>query len=781
MRKILTFLMPIFLLNNLYCQEYKWTFSAGAWVDDSAIGLESDSDSNVYLTGHLNFGTTIGDTTFNDWGAYLVKFSNTGIVKWATSFGTSDTFGVDIAIDSDGNVYLAGLYAGPFIIEGIIFPGGSQSRIFLMKFNNNGELIWAKSIGNNNTYVNAIEIDSDNNIFLGGNFQNSISIGDSIYTVRGQSGFDSDMLLIKLSSDGEVLSVKNPGSTSVEFIYDLSINSDGIYVAGHLGGSTIEFDSLVYNSPKNNLGCIFKYSHSGELEWINTINAPLFSESYSVTTNMDGEAIVASLWSEGNFYVDNKISIAKFSANGKLLNNQLINNSGYPDGYVEGIFGRKRMDLTSNDRCVYFSAGLTGNFNIDHLSFNSIGEKDIAIIKFNEVGYPQWLTVGQGTDNDEGLRLSSIGNNIYVAGDYASSHLSFDDLTINNNSGNNDKDFFLTKLTDTTSIILCPDIDSLQVTYPSIICEGDSVLISIDNSYATYTKWFRNEESLNYDNEKQIFIKEEGIYKVLINENSRCPVPEITFYVDRMQNQDENTDITIYAKPQANIEGTETVCLGETLFLSTPSDDNYIYSWIVPEMLTHSDTTGHSIEIEMTVKKDSMVFYVEVLNELSGCMSVDSLTVNINPTPILSLHKLNNSIWLQSSYNDSVIWYFDGNELPEFANCQSIEATHTGYYYVKGTNVHGCESVSDSIYIDVISIGENIESDLIIYPNPVGDNIVLYLTLPPSKIELTDVSGALVKTFYNESILSISELKKGLYILKIHSDNAVSTFKIIKK
>ncbi|MFZ4550165.1 MAG: hypothetical protein ACOYN4_22135, partial [Bacteroidales bacterium] len=484
-----------------------------------------------------------------------------------------------------------------------------------MKFDKDGGLLWGKDYGTiSNTgisYVNAIELDSNNNIYLGGHFKSRIILGDSTYYVRGQEGGYSDMLLIKLSPDGEVLSVKNPGSISNEFIYDIAVNPDGVYIAGFFGGSLIEIDSLQYHSPKGNLGCIIKYSHSGKLQWVNTINAPLLSETYSITTNQDGEVIVASRWVSGNSSAGEKISITKFSANGKLLNNQIIEQALNVNSYVEGAFSRRRLDLASDDNCVYLTLGLSDTLNIAHLHFTSSGGRDAALVKFNEIGFPQWLTSAQGAGNDEGLRLRSAGNTMYMAGDYRSNQLSFGNHTINNHSGNSDPDFFLAKLIDTTSV-LCPNVDSFAVSYPSILCNGDSALISIENQYATYTSWFRNGEKLNHDDEKQIFIKTDGIYTVLINENTLCPVPEITIQVDHVGNQVQDTDIVIYPKPLAHIEGLGTVCFGDTLALSTLADEKYLYSWSVSVALSHSDSTNPMIHVVMDGKKDSELFQVQV-------------------------------------------------------------------------------------------------------------------------------------------------------------------------
>jgi hypothetical protein len=183
----------------------------------------------------------------------------------------------------------------------------------------------------------------------------------------------------------------------------------------------------------------------------------------------------------------------------------------------------------------------------------------------------------------------------------------------------------------------------------------------------------------------------------------------------------------------------------------------------------------------MTERADSMKFYVEVVNKQSGCLSVDSFNVFINPTPNLYLFKFDTAIKLNSNYTDSVLWFYEGKGLPEFANYHSIIPEKKGYYYVKGTNLFGCESVSDSIFIDQIFGIENTESVIDIYPNPVGDYITTKLALPPDKIELIDMSGTLIRTYYNESILRLDHVKKGFYILKIYHKNVVSAVRIIKE
>jgi hypothetical protein len=66
----------------------------------------------------------------------------------------------------------------------------------------------------------------------------------------------------------------------------------------------------------------------------------------------------------------------------------------------------------------------------------------------------------------------------------------------------------------------------------------------------------------------------------------------------------------------------------------------------------------------------------------------------------------------------------------------------------------------------------------IVYPNPSNGNICIQLdyTGKPALLELTDVSGSIVlkkQLENNISIININHLLKGLYLLKILSNNSI--------
>jgi 1,4-alpha-glucan branching enzyme len=66
----------------------------------------------------------------------------------------------------------------------------------------------------------------------------------------------------------------------------------------------------------------------------------------------------------------------------------------------------------------------------------------------------------------------------------------------------------------------------------------------------------------------------------------------------------------------------------------------------------------------------------------------------------------------------------------------------------------------------------NFDSSFIIYPNPVDDTFAV--SINTKKIEIYNVTGQLVKTFNNkfsDESLSVSDLQKGVYLVKVYDNN----------
>jgi len=101
--------------------------------------------------------------------------------------------------------------------------------------------------------------------------------------------------------------------------------------------------------------------------------------------------------------------------------------------------------------------------------------------------------------------------------------------------------------------------------------------------------------------------------------------------------------------------------------------------------------------------------------------------------------------------------------------------TDIGLPYVGDVPDMGCYEFGAVSFINNL-ISENIN----IYPNPTNGIINFDKVGNITKVEITDISGKIVKTFSNKNI-DISELNSGIYFLKIKTDNETVVTKVIKK
>ncbi|MBA5629469.1 T9SS-dependent choice-of-anchor J family protein [Moheibacter lacus] len=89
------------------------------------------------------------------------------------------------------------------------------------------------------------------------------------------------------------------------------------------------------------------------------------------------------------------------------------------------------------------------------------------------------------------------------------------------------------------------------------------------------------------------------------------------------------------------------------------------------------------------------------------------------------------------------------------------------------------------VEVGTLGMGDLDASVVAIYPNPVVDSFQVNLSSKFNanqvSVTVTDLSGKTVKTFGNQTSYNVSELPKGVYIVKITDGKNVETKKLIKK
>ncbi len=121
----------------------QWTRQIGSSGSDFGVSVACDNVGSVYLSGWTE-GTLPGQARAGGRDAVLIKWSETGVRKWIRQFGTAgDDLGQGATCDPAGHVYQTGCLSGSFDDQ----PASGGKDLFLTKWEADGTRAWTRLVG----------------------------------------------------------------------------------------------------------------------------------------------------------------------------------------------------------------------------------------------------------------------------------------------------------------------------------------------------------------------------------------------------------------------------------------------------------------------------------------------------------------------------------------------------------------------------------------------------------------------------------------------------------
>ena len=417
-----------------------WATNCGG-IDssDNGYSITTDYDGNVYVTGVFigtmtikqyasapSGGGAVGLSTYGiltsaagSLDIFIIKYNSLGQVLWATSCGGANIDeGRSITIDTIGNIYIIGNYRNILTIKqydsapigggtiglstyGTITSVNSLNDIFVIKYNSSGQVLWAASCGGSSTEQgNSITTDKDNNVYVTGSYQSTMTIkqyasapsgggavGLSIYGTLTSSG-GQDIFIIKYNSSGQALWATSCGGTSTDQGNSITTDKDNnVYVTGNFNGTmTIK----QYASAPSGGGAV-------GLSIYGTITTAGLSDIYIVKYNSIGQVLWGT--SCGSSLSDNCYSVA--------ADNENI--------YLTGTF--KNAITIKQFASAPVSGGAIGLSTYGTLTTTNTGTDDIFILKYNSSGQVVWATNCEGSGGELSYSIATDNyGNVYITG-----------------------------------------------------------------------------------------------------------------------------------------------------------------------------------------------------------------------------------------------------------------------------------------------------------------------------------------------------------------------------
>lgn len=409
----------------------------------NGVKIEKDSSNNIYVLSRID---AVGGSKIDDQEVIgpaiivLKKYNSSGIRQWTRIVGIKNrvvwTTGV-LAVDSSGNVCIGG-YIGfadtdyskisaraetnpnypeltqsaPLNWKGDFGEYASYQKGFVVKFDTNGNKVFAKLVTGNSwsQEVLGVDFDSIGNLYVTG-FTNSSSLNN----IPSQG--PQDAFVVKYDVSGNLLSTKRIGAAST-YLYFRGIkvdSSNNIYIFGDINvGAGNSFLGQTQSGTVDSM--IIKMDSSNNIVWARILGVSGVA-TYLVRAKLD---------SSGSIYLGGETSgnldgqtltgttdsvLVKYDSNGNKIFTKLL---GASAAYSRGT----GVDVDSSGN-IYLTGDSAGSF--DGLTKYATGtNRDAFIVKRDSSGNKIWsklLGNYNGNTYSEDLVIDN-SSNVFTTGSY---------------------------------------------------------------------------------------------------------------------------------------------------------------------------------------------------------------------------------------------------------------------------------------------------------------------------------------------------------------------------
>lgn len=185
-------------------QDEPWSIDGGDQSEQSGQDVALSPDGSLVVVGHFHGSLNLGGNTLtaqdNKADIFVAKFSSTGQHLWSKQFGDengssdyANQFGLRVAVDSSGAIYVAGNYQGRLSFStkpGEALPTAMGTDIFVAKLTAAGDHVWSDALGGNDDQsVGGMALDGEN-VVVAGNAKTQVRCGRGGATTTAAGGKD---------------------------------------------------------------------------------------------------------------------------------------------------------------------------------------------------------------------------------------------------------------------------------------------------------------------------------------------------------------------------------------------------------------------------------------------------------------------------------------------------------------------------------------------------------------------------------------------------------------
>jgi hypothetical protein len=314
----------------------QWNKTYGGSKDDKGQSIAQTNDGGYVLTGYAMSDDGDGSNNEGFHDNWILKLDASGNIEWEQSFGFSGhDHSYDIIQTEDGGFFFIGFLditsarADGYTEKGNYLTRHGVGEFWGTKIDAQGGIAWRKYFGGtNNDRAHAVVQANDRGFVMTG-FSESADF--DVSETRGSY----DFWVVKLTATGEFVWERSFGGSGIEISYDIAKTTDNAYV---VTGNTFSNDIDVSKNNGESDVWLIKIDDNGDLIWKKTYGGTKFDAAQGLTTSLDGGFIIVGNSKSSDFDTsansgENDLWVIKTDANGALIWQQTFGGADLDYGF----------------------------------------------------------------------------------------------------------------------------------------------------------------------------------------------------------------------------------------------------------------------------------------------------------------------------------------------------------------------------------------------------------------------------------------------------------------
>jgi gliding motility-associated-like protein len=737
-----------------------WARSEGGSMAENAYGITVDHQNNVILTGQFQGTASIGGNSFTSaidpnnnlysFDLFVSKYDSNGNPLWSLNGTASyEDRGLAVAVDAQNNIFLTGQFSKTFSFASNTYQNQGYNIGFLCKLNPAGQLQFFNQMKAGLTSPYDLEVNSDNNVIVSGDFLGNMNYYDATGMHGIQNPFEKQIFILKTANNGNYLWDYTLGSNNDLSSRSVSIDlHKDIFVTGYFkcdlsqlqDSSTATFNSVGFKD-----AYLLKVNDSGDHEYIKHFGGKMDDEGHGVAVYQNDEPkICGSFTKDLNFAPSNNFTTTAnnnyslhWNGNNETPHLYLMGDSTRNSFLVNHVNANYQalnyFSEPTNDSLVGYVVPYSSTANLinDTLHFCTKDSLRYNPLTWNHYG-PSYNYVWNTGVTGNKLVITATGDYSVIA--TRDDECEFDTDSIHAIS---EPIPVLPLLTDNLGINILhpgPHYNDYHLCYP------DSVEITYSNLQAGTSLITQLQTNMfTYSGVGPFTIQNEGLYKVIVSNNYCNNIGDFDLIYDYVAAN--NPIIPQIAMKDASPSGDSiSVCQGTDVFFSGVDLQDNPNAYYDPEMadtvtdvawyingIQYSNysnirtdfvpsTTGwYTVNVHFSAGYNNLCgldttqyhvtrqFYIEVMPQptWSGTISGDNLLCENGSIFLVIDNPNSNMSWT----GPGIIWN---------NNNDSIEVNEEGTYYFSGTIIDPVSGCTNGFYDDftiILKTAPHITSD----------------------------------------------------------------------